>query len=75
MQEYWSVWPFPSRGYLLHPGTEPGLSEYRQILYHLSHRGSPSGQQEIGEFGGMLGQQLCFLTLDEDVALLLLSLI
>ena len=40
-QEYWSECPFPSQGDLLHPGIEPGLSEYRQSLYHLSHQGSP----------------------------------
>ena len=39
-QEYWSGLPFPSPGDLPHPGKEPG-SPALQILYHLSHQGSP----------------------------------
>ena len=47
-QEYWSGLPFPSPGDLSDPGIEPIGIEYRcllyygQILYHLSHQGSPS---------------------------------
>ena len=40
-QEYCSGLPLPSPGDLPNPGTEPGLPHYRQILYHLSHLGSP----------------------------------
>ena len=40
-QEYWSGLPFPSPGDLPGPGIEPGLHHCRQILYHLSHQGSP----------------------------------
>jgi len=40
-QEYWSGYPFPSPGDLPNPGTEPRSPTFRQILYHLSHQGSP----------------------------------
>ena len=40
-QEYWSGLPFPSPGDLPNPGIELGLLHCRQILYHLSHQGSP----------------------------------
>ena len=36
-QEYWSGLPFPSPGDL----PNPGLPHCRQILYQLSHKGSP----------------------------------
>ena len=36
-QEYWSVLPHPPPGNL----PNPGLLHCRQILYHLSHQGSP----------------------------------
>ena len=45
-QEYWSGLPFPSPGDLPDPGIEPrspaltGIG--RQILYRLSHQGSPA---------------------------------
>ena len=42
MQEYWSGLPFPSPGIFLTQGSNPGLLHCRQILYHLSHQGSPS---------------------------------
>ena len=42
-QEYWNGLPFPSPGDLPDPGIEPGLLHYRQILYRLSHQGSPKG--------------------------------
>ena len=41
-QEYWSGLPFPSPGNLPDPGMEPGLPHCRQMLYHLSHQGSPN---------------------------------
>ena len=41
-EEYWSGLPFSSPGNLLDPGTEPGLPHCRQMLYHLSHQGSPN---------------------------------
>ena len=37
-QEYWNVLPFPPPGVLL----DPGLPHRRQILYYLSHQGSPT---------------------------------
>ena len=40
-QEYWSGFPFPSLGDLPYPGIEPRSSAFSQILYHLSHQGSP----------------------------------
>ena len=40
-QEYWSWLPFSPPGDLPNPGIEPGLLYYRQILYCLSHLGSP----------------------------------
>ena len=42
-QEYWNGLPFPSPGDLPDPtqGLNPGLPLCRQILYHLSHQGSP----------------------------------
>ena len=40
-QEYWSGLPFPSPGDLPNPGIEPCLPHGRQMLYHLSHQGSP----------------------------------
>ena len=41
-QKYWSGLPFPSPGDLLHPEIELGLLHCKQILYHLSHQGSPT---------------------------------
>ena len=46
-QEHWSGLPFPSPGDLPDSGFEPALQSLlpcRQILYHLSHQGSPSLQ-------------------------------
>ena len=40
-QEYWSGLPFPSPGDLPNPGIEPGSLHCRQMLYPLSHQGSP----------------------------------
>ena len=40
-QEYWRGLPGPSAGDLPHLGLNPGLLHCRQILYHLSHQGSP----------------------------------
>ena len=40
-QEYWSGLPFPSPGIFLTQGSNPGLLQCRQILYHLSHQGNP----------------------------------
>ena len=40
-QGYWSGLPFPSPGDLPDPGTELGLLHCRQMLYPLSHQGSP----------------------------------
>ena len=41
-QEYWSGLPFPSPGDLLTQGLNPSLPHCRQMLYHLSHQGSPT---------------------------------
>ena len=46
-QEYWSGLPVPSpenvpsSGIFLTKGSNLGLLHYRQMLYHLSHQGSP----------------------------------
>jgi len=40
-QEYWSGLPFSSPENLPDPGIEPGLPHFRQMLYRLSHQGSP----------------------------------
>ena len=43
-QEYWSGLPFPTPGDLPHPGIEPRSPAFRgggQMLYPLSHQGSP----------------------------------
>ena len=40
-QEYWHGLPFPSPGDLPQPGIEPSLPHCRQMLYPLSHKGSP----------------------------------
>ena len=40
-QAYWSALSFPSPGDLLTQGLKLGLLHCRQILYHLSHQGSP----------------------------------
>ena len=39
--EYWSGQPFPFPGIFPTQGSNPGLPRYKQILYHLSHQGSP----------------------------------
>ena len=36
-QEYWSELSFPSPGIFLMQGSNPGLLNCRQILYHLSY--------------------------------------
>ena len=40
-QEYWSGLPCPPPGIFPTQGSNPGILHYRQILYHLSHQGSP----------------------------------
>ena len=40
-QEYWSGLPFPSPGDLPIPGSNLGLPHCKQILYCVSHKGSP----------------------------------
>ena len=40
-QEYWSGLPFPSPSDLLDPGIKPRSPHCKQILYNLSHQGSP----------------------------------
>ena len=48
--ESWSGQPFPSPGDLPTPGIEPTcLPHCRQILYQLSHKGSPSEISEISQ--------------------------
>ena len=47
-QEYWSGLPFPSPGDLPNPGINPGSPALcRQMLYHLSHQGSPYSERSI----------------------------
>ena len=60
-QEYWSGLSFPSPGDLAHPGIEPSFLHFRELLYHLSYKGSPylpsasqgttSGLQEPNKVG------------------------
>ena len=40
-QEYWSGLPFLLQGIFLTQRSNPGLPHFRQILYCLSHQGSP----------------------------------
>ena len=40
-QEHWSGLPFPSPGDPPDPGIESGSPTCRQMLYRLSHQGSP----------------------------------
>jgi len=40
-QEYWRGLPFPHPVIFPTQGSNPGLLHCRQILYHLSHLGSP----------------------------------
>ena len=40
-QEDWCRLPYPSPGDLPNRGIKPGSPESRQMLYHLSHQGSP----------------------------------
>ena len=50
-QAYWSGLPFPSPGDLLSQGLNSHHQHCRQILYHLSHQGSPmKGWREISSF-------------------------
>ena len=41
-QEYWSGMPCPPPGDLPNPGIEPRSPTLQQILYRLSHQGSPT---------------------------------
>ena len=43
-QQYWIGQPFFSTGIFMTQGSNPGLLHCRQILYHLSHQGSPPTQ-------------------------------
>ena len=47
-QEYWSGLPFPSPGDFQTQGSNLGLLYCRQILYHLSHQGSPKILHGLG---------------------------
>ena len=48
-QEYWSGLPFPSPGDLPNPGSNVGLLQCRQTLYHLSHQGSPVKPMQLAK--------------------------
>ena len=52
-QEYWSGLSFPSPGDLSTQGLNLGLLHCRQILYHMSHQGSPI----IGDWKAKVGSQ------------------
>ena len=41
-QEYWRRLPFLSSGDLPHPGIKPGSPALQELLYYLSHQGSPT---------------------------------
>ena len=43
-QEYWSGWPFPPPGHLLHPGIEPASPALQAESLPLSHLGSPPSE-------------------------------
>ena len=45
-QEYWSGMPFLLQGIFLTQRSNLGLLHCRQILYHLSHQGSPKADNE-----------------------------
>ena len=49
-QEYWSELPFPSPGDLPNPASNLGLPHCRQILYQLSHKGSPLMTSSKGNY-------------------------
>ena len=50
-QEYLSGLPYPSLGDLSYQGSNPGLPNCRQILYCLSHQGSPfNSPYSIGNY-------------------------
>ena len=48
------IFPFPPPGDRPHPGIEPGLPHCRQILYHLSHQGSPKSPAVITKWSKAL---------------------
>ena len=49
-QEYWSGLPFPSPGVLPDLGSNLSLLHCRQVLYSLSHQGSPGKVYLIGNW-------------------------
>ena len=49
-QEYWSGLPFPSSGNFVTQGLNPGLPHCRQMLYRLSHQGSPRSNYMLSIF-------------------------
>ena len=51
-QEYWSGFPCLLQGIFLTQGSNPGLLHCRQIIYCLSHQGSPI-------FFDVLGKNIC----------------
>ena len=48
-QEYWTGLPFPSPGDLPDPGIEPESPALQQMLYSLSHQGSPFHLYDIAK--------------------------
>ena len=50
--EYWSRLPFPFQGIFPTQGSNPGLPHCRQILYHLSHQGSPKQKGVLSNSAG-----------------------
>ena len=46
-QEYWSWLPFPFLGIFPTQGSNPGLLHCRQMLYRLSHQGSPRLSEDL----------------------------
>ena len=46
-QEYWNGEAFPSPGNLPNRGSNPHILQCRQILYCLSHQGSPVGPLKV----------------------------
>ena len=56
-QEYWSGLPFPSLGIFPTQGSNPGLHNHWQILYHLSPLGiiGPTGEETDSQKRSWIG--------------------
>ena len=73
-QEYWSESPFPSPGHPPNPEVEPG-SLALQILYHLSHQGSPQFSKRLQKYSLLVKKKKHSLVAHTDIYLLLFFLL